>query len=131
MRAKQLCDKQCPRCGAVIESVPPNTKYCSLDCAFDDRIHTEGDGCHLWQGPVSPQGYGAMRFKAKLHLVHRFSYERKTGRKIPDGMMICHVCDVPLCCNPAHLFLGTPKDNYDDMVAKGRAPHQRRRSDTK
>lgn len=37
--------------------------------------------------------------------------------------MVLHRCDVKLCCSPEHLFLGTQKENMDDMYAKGRGRH--------
>ena len=39
---------------------------------------------------------------------------------VPEGRYICHTCDNPPCCNPAHLFVGTPSENVKDAVAKGR-----------
>jgi len=42
------------------------------------------------------------------------------GDAAVKGKDVCHTCDVRLCCNPAHLFIGTRSDNVADCVAKGR-----------
>lgn len=76
-------------------------------------------GCIEWQGSISQAGYGQISIDCKSVLVHRLSWNIFNG-KIPKGLFICHKCDNPKCCNPDHLFLGTPKDNMQDAWAKGR-----------
>lgn len=60
------------------------------------------------------------RYNGKTIRAHRFAWFLKTGKLIPDNIMACHKCDNPSCVNPDHLFLGTAKDNVNDMLSKGR-----------
>lgn len=69
--------------------------------------------------PNGGVGYGTIKRKGKQYPLHRVSWVIHFG-EIPDGLLVCHTCDNPPCCNPAHLFLGTHKDNADDKVSKGR-----------
>ncbi len=78
--------------------------------------------CWEWIAGKSGIGYGVIQVDKKLLLAHRFSYELHFGQ-IPKGLFVCHVCDNPSCVRPEHLFLGTPKDNMDDMRKKGRAKY--------
>jgi hypothetical protein len=76
-------------------------------------------GCMEFSGSRGPTGYGCHSFKSFRHYAHRLSWELTNG-EIPEGMHVLHRCDNPPCCNPDHLFIGTPKDNVKDMVQKGR-----------
>jgi hypothetical protein len=77
-------------------------------------------GCWIWTGVVIKQGgYGRIWYAGKSRSLHRLSYEMHVGA-ISPGMVICHACDVPACWNPAHLFVGTQKENIRDMIGKGR-----------
>ena len=76
-------------------------------------------------GALMISGYGVIgsggsrELGAPLLLTHRASWEVHFG-PIPDGLHVCHHCDVKCCVNPAHLFLGTRKDNMRDAYKKGR-----------
>lgn len=62
-----------------------------------------------------------MRSRRKFGVpAHRLAYFVATDHAPASTNHICHRCDNPICCNPAHLFEGTPKENGEDRVAKGR-----------
>ena len=79
------------------------------------------NGCWEWQGARVNGRYGQIGFDGKPLRVHRVVYEFCYG-PIPEGLFVCHHCDNPPCCNPGHLFVGTPRQNYLDAVRKGRVP---------
>lgn len=79
------------------------------------------DGCWIWQGSDKrSDGYGSIKVNGRVIGAHRYSWMLHRG-DIPRGLLVCHRCDVPLCVNPEHLFLGTHQDNNGDCAAKGRA----------
>lgn len=100
---------------------------------FMAKVVKDESGCWIWNGckDGEPRNGGDKRGRyGKFALdgyhmtgAHRASYILFVG-VIPKNLFVCHRCDIPSCVNPEHLFLGTVKDNSDDLVKKGLAPHQ-------
>ena len=79
----------------------------------------EANGCLLWTGGKSSNGYGQIWADGKMVSTHRAAYLTWIG-EIPEGMKVLHTCDTHNCIAPDHLFLGTQLDNMNDMIEKGR-----------
>jgi DNA-directed RNA polymerase specialized sigma24 family protein len=83
------------------------------------NIKVDAGGCFLWQKSKNSKGYDMTSYNGKIQTAHRTSFQ-VFRREIPEGMLVCHRCDVRHCINPAHLFLGTAKQNTQDAIAKDR-----------
>lgn len=81
-------------------------------------------GCWIWTAQLNGAGYGVFGIRQAGQSVpvraHRLSYEAYLG-PVPEGLFVLHRCDTRSCVNPAHLFVGTQRDNIQDMIAKGRS----------
>lgn len=125
----------CQHCGKAFHTTPSKLesghgKFCSNSCyhahprpirpidVFWTRVDKSGD-CWLWTGGRSADGYGWFHHNRESRYAHRVAYELCKG-PIPAGMLVCHTCDNPPCCNPDHLFLGDERVNAGDMMTKGR-----------
>jgi hypothetical protein len=82
----------------------------------------KSDGCWLWTAAARKNGYGIFaerRPRSRTYSAHRLSYELTFG-PISSGLSVLHRCDNRRCVRPDHLFLGTARENTQDMIAKGR-----------
>lgn len=77
------------------------------------------DQCWEWQSTKNRSGYGKFWLERRTAIAHRVSYELHKGA-IPAGLAVRHTCDNPPCVNPAHLIVGTGKDNARDALERGK-----------
>lgn len=85
--------------------------------------HGPKQNCWEWKGSRNSHGYGAFGFEGRVTGAHKVAYILTFG-PIPEGQCVLHECDNPSCVRPLHLFLGTKKDNFDDMIKKRRQSNE-------
>lgn len=69
------------------------------------------DTCWLWQGKIGKDGYGRLSWEGADQAAHRVAFRLVTGRYIPKGMELDHLCRVRHCVNPLHLEIVTRAEN--------------------
>jgi hypothetical protein len=94
----------------------------TLNRFWRKAIIKDKDSCWEWIGAKNRKGYGTIYFDGKVRKAHRVSYVLTYGDILGD-LCVLHKCDNPSCVNPNHLFIGTVKDNSDDMILKERDYH--------
>lgn len=82
-------------------------------------------GCHIWLGTKKKSGYGRAEEpgRGKKRNAHAIALEISLGRRLLEGSQANHrdeLCQRKDCCNPAHLYEGTKKENFDDAMRAGK-----------
>ena len=115
-RERSTCGRQC---SSRLNAKAANASWRKTNMAtfFEDLV-LNGE-CMEWPHSKNNGGYGRAWLNGKTIGAHRLAFILAHG-PIPKGLLVCHRCDNPPCCNPDHLFVGTPQDNNDDMIRKGR-----------
>lgn len=88
---------------------------------YVDTRGGDPDQCWPWTGALggrdNERGYfsvGGVKW-----LAHRLVWTLVHG-PIEEGMVVRHKCDNPICCNIAHMELGTQSDNENDKYKRDR-----------
>jgi hypothetical protein len=77
-------------------------------------IPEPNSGCTLWTGDLEGGRYPVLEVDGRRLSITRFV------AGTPAHLHALHKCDVTFCINQNHLYNGTPQDNSDDMVRRGR-----------
>jgi hypothetical protein len=103
-----------------ISEMTDEQKLERLKKSFEKHVIRQ-EGCWGWKGPVSKGGYPVMSCRRGIgpDKGHRASWLIYKGN-LQKEKHVCHSCDNPICTNPDHLWMGTPKENNDDKIKKGR-----------
>jgi len=103
---------------------PKSIKLNAADIArFWEKVDWRGlNECWEWAAGCNPNGYGIFQLNGSAYFAHRIAFVVANG---DTELHVLHTCDNPPCCNPKHLFAGTPGDNQRDSVDKGRAADRR------
>jgi hypothetical protein len=114
--------KTCQRCHKPFVPVYRQQIFCSSPCAIvltDEeallRNTIKTESCWIWTGPIDNRYGRVSRYQKETHRkhrigAHRLSYSIYIGPLI-NGMEIHHICNNPVCVNPAHLQQVTHKQH--------------------
>lgn len=88
---------------------------------FFSRTKRASNGCIVWKLSTKPDGYARIYRGNRGYLAHRVAMNITVGFDLSSRKVVCHKCDNPSCVNPKHLYIGTMKQNMQDMFRRGRA----------
>lgn len=89
----------------------------TVEARFWEKVN-KTDGCWLWTGATTPEGYGQLGIGGKAVYAHRIAWEKRHGL-VPGGLQIDHLCRVRNCVNPEHMEPVTRREN----ILRGNSPH--------
>lgn len=119
VKARGWCDKHYRRMREYGRPELP-----TFEEKFWAKVDVRGpDECWPWLRAKQGFGHGVVRVPTLSRNVpaHRVAWWLANGRQPQSDMYVLHTCDNPPCCNPAHLYEGTPADNVRDIYERGRS----------
>ena len=131
-RRPKFCSQECYNASGERKATWARTSDGGLSEAdvarFWSKVNTAGPipahmphlgNCWPWTAGTFDDGYGAFKAQGKTKRAHKVAFTLENG-SVEAGMLVCHHCDVPACCRPSHLFLGSDSENKADALSKGR-----------
>ena len=113
------CGNQVVRSNCQLQRLGLKTcNNCPPESKILQNVTLTESGCWEWRKYRNADGYGKVKYRGISVSSHIVSYQLFVGPT--NDLCVLHTCDNPPCCNPFHLFLGTPADNLRDMTEKGR-----------
>ncbi len=116
----RLCRKEDLGSGRIRPSTPDDIYGGKWFARIVARCTVDANGCWLWPGSKSGNGYGQTNWRGRTVRIHRQVYSLIHGQQLTPEQDVCHRCDVRHCCNPDHLWLGDAHANLTDSVVKKR-----------
>lgn len=94
----------------------------SLEERIMSKVEIDSNDCWNWQGAINNAGFGMVRISSQdgMGTTHKQMYQITNNTIVPHGLCVLHRCGNYLCCNPAHLHVGTRKDLAQKIITDGK-----------
>lgn len=100
------------RLADLYKGAPDDATKAQLQALIAQKSVQDGNGCWVWQGNKTPQGYGWVSHRGRSFRAHRLSFELFRGEiPHPSQLVLDHLCRNRACCNPDHLECVTNREN--------------------